>query len=536
MGLFRRISTYSPHDFVLRPSPQSRLAQLGRFLFLVVCVLATASLVFLSYPGQSHSIFAWVAWAPFFWGITKIRRFRSAFFYGWITAFLFNAGIFYWIYYTCLHGGNLSVSLSAAAWLGLSALLALQTGLFGGCCFFLKKLGFWFPLLAACGFVTLEWLHQILAFYFIGFPWVMWGYTQWNYPEILQVASCAGVYGVSFLLILVSALMGWALAYRRFFQGLAFIFLAITVWFGAHSWGKSRLPSPAEEASLPHFLAAIVQPNIDQYKKWDPLFEQEIADTIASFGTELEGQEVFLTVWPESVTPGEVTQEPYWEQMHGIADRTGSYQLVGSTVSRKEAQYVGAYLLMPNRETWQAYRKIKLVPFGEYIPLEKIIRGLFPQVEILGELGMFAPGPRVQPLLTAGEVKVGSTLCYEAIFPQLWRNQARKGAQVFANLTNDAWFFNTAAPHQHLAANVLRAVETGRPLLRAANTGISALIDPFGRIDQRTPLFTQVLAYVQVPLLQATPTFYTEYGNVWVWICAVLFVTALIFSMVFMYE
>ncbi len=532
MSLVRRISTYAPRRFTLRRC--DGLARLGRGLFLLFCVISTAVMVFLSYPRQPHAALAWVAWVPFLGGITKINHARTAFLYGAATAFLFNAGIFYWIFYTCLHGGNMSVWLSAAAWLGLSALLSVQTALFGTACYYLKKTGFLFPLLAACGFVTLEWLHQALAFYGLGFPWLMWGYTQWNQPEFLQAAAFGGVYGVSFLLILVSALLGWALFSKSIKKVLLSAVVAAGLVLAVAGWGRTRLAQVREFTS---FRAVLVQPNIDQYKKWDPLFEQEILDTITQVGDELAGQDLRLSVWPESVTPGELLEEPYWGLMQDIASRSGAYQVIGSSVTQAGDPYVGAYVLAPRSESVQVYRKIKLVPFGEYIPFEKIIRRLFSQIDVLGELGMFSPGPRTQNLLEAGEIRLGSTICYEAVFPQLWLSQSRQGAQLFVNLTNDAWFFNTAAPYQHLAANVLRAVETGRPVLRAANTGISAVIDPWGRIEQKTDLFTRTLLYTQVPVADNTPaTFYTTYGNLLVWLCAILFFTCLIFSMVFLYE
>jgi len=535
MSLVRRISTYSPRYFVLRRPEESGLTVLGRCLFLLFCALATAVLVFLSFPGPSFSSLAWIAWVPFFWGVIKIRRPGAAFMYGWVTAFLFNAGIFYWIFYTCLHGGGLSVWLSMAAWLGLCAVLSVQTGLFGAACYFLKKTGWLFALVAACGFVTLEWLHQTVAFYGLGFPWVMWGYTQWNMPEFLQLAAFTGVYGISFLLILTSALVGKGLSAGRIQSVMLGLFLAAAVVLGASYGGDMRLPIRTEKTPTDFIQAALVQPNIDQYKKWDPLFEQEILDTISSFGDELANAENLLTVWPESVTPGELTEDPYWELMEDIALRSGAYQVVGSSVTQLGKQYVGAYVLAPNSDWVQVYRKIKLVPFGEYIPLEKWVRRLFPHVSILGELGMFTSGPRLQPLPEAEGVRIGSTICYEAIFPQLWRRQSQQGAHLFVNLTNDAWFFDTSAPHQHLAANVLRAVETGRPVLRAANTGFSAVIDAYGRIEQKSDLFSRALLQAKVPLAQHL-TFYDKYGNVFAWICAVLFGSVLIFAMVFIYE
>ena len=154
MSLVRRISTYAPRPVIKHPA-EGGVGLFLRALFLLVCAVGTAACVFFSYPSQSYSFLAWVAWVPFFCGIFSIQRARTAFLYGWFTAFLFNAGIFYWIYYTCVHGGGMSTALSVGAWWGLSGLLALQGAFFGAGCFFLKKTGWLFALLAACGYVTL---------------------------------------------------------------------------------------------------------------------------------------------------------------------------------------------------------------------------------------------------------------------------------------------------------------------------------------------------------------------------------------------
>lgn len=520
-----------------RPSQASRL---GKAVFLCFCTLATAGLVFLSYPRQAHAALAWIAWVPFIWGLFSIKRAWTSFWYGWTTAFLFHAGLFYWVYYTCVHGGGLSVWLAGCAWLGLSALLALQIGLWASCCCFLQRTNFLFPLLAACGFVTLEWLHQTLAFYGLGFPWVMWGYTQWNTPEILQVAAYGGVYSISFVLILVSALLGWALAQARLKIWAGCGLLSAGICVGLFVWGDARLPhimGANQSAGTQVVSAGLVQPNIDQYKKWDAAFEQEIVDVIAQFGQELQDKDLSLIVWPESVLPGNLQEEPYFQLMKDISSKTAAHQIIGSSIDEEEQQYVGAFLMTPFVEDLQAYKKVKLVPFGEYIPLAGVLKLIFPQVDILGQVGEFTPGSRRQPLLRMGGIWLGGTICYEAIFPQIWRQQSRQGAQMFANLTNDAWFFTTAAPYQHLAANVLRAVETGRPVLRAANTGISAVIDRYGRVEQQTDLFTRtwLQAQVQVPSPDEQ-TFYVKYGDAWVWLCAILFGTCLIFAMVFLYE
>lgn len=514
-------------------------AGVGTYLFLLLCALGTAWLVYASFPRNSHPELAWFALAPFIWGVTRTKSFWSSFFYAWFTALLFHAGIFYWIYYTCLHGGGLAQGLSVAAWLGLCGLLSVQFAIFGGSCYFLRRAGAFFPLLAACGFVALEWLHQTLAFHGLGFPWLMLGYTQWSAPEVLQLVSFTGVYGLSFALAFTGASIGWAFAVPGVKSGVAHMVVAAGVFLGLFALGHSRLPSHPHRPGKPllSLNAALMQPNIDQYKKWDAAFEAEITNTLANLGASLAGTKVMLAVWPESAVPGTLLETRYLNLFKHIAAESGAYQLVGSNVPEGGTQYVGAYLLPPDGGPLQSYRKIKLVPFGEYIPLEKWIRRVFSDVEVLGELGSFTPGTLKQQTFDLGGVLFGRTICYESIFPQLWVEQSRQGAKFFVNITNDAWFFNTAAPYQHLAINVVRAAETGRPVLRAANTGFSAVIDPFGRIEQSTALFTRSVLRTEVPLpVGDKVTFYTRWGDWFAWLCVAVYFTMFFSMAVFAYE
>lgn len=510
-------------------------------LFLVVCLLLCAGLFYISYPKISFSFAAWFIVAPFIWGICHIRGFWGSVFYGWLAGLVSNAVLLSWIYYTCLNGGGLSHALSLTAWLGLSGLLALQFAVFGGACHFLKKTGGFFPILAACGWVALEWLHQMIAFYGLGFPWVMLGYTQWNVPAVLYIASFTGVYGISFLLCFVGSSVGWCFGQRGLRKGLWQLVLATIVFVSVYGFGRHMQHKMARFLEHPRSLltvqAALLQPNIDQYKKWTPEYEEEIANTLKNMGQQLSGTGTYLAVWPESVVPGSLTDEKYFNLFADIGKQSAAYQVLGSNIATEQAQYVGAYLMTPDGEGLSAYRKEKLVPFGEFIPFERLLQYVLKDIEVMGALGSFVPGPRGQPLLDAGGVKLGTTVCYESIFPQLWRQQNKTGAQLFVNITNDAWFFNTAAPYQHLAANVLRAVENGRPVLRAANTGFSAYIDAFGNIKQQSNLFTQEILTASVPLsVTERNTFYTQWGDWFAWICAILFFTIGISTIVFLYE
>ena len=517
------------------------LSESVRLLFLLITGAASAWLLYKSFPNQSYHALAWFALAPFAWGVSKTRGFWSACVYGWLISFAFHAAALYWIYYTCVNGGGMTVGLSRVAWLGLSGLLALQFAFWSGCCHFLVKLRGFFPLMAAIGWVALEWAHQMIAYYGLGFPWLMLGYTQWNAPEMIQLAGYMGTYGISFLIVWVGTSIGWAFAELGLKKSIGHMFFAACLFLGIYFFGTYQLPqmqNTQRSQSLLSLKAALLQPNIDQYKKWSQEYEEEIVGNLEAMADGLNDKNIRLAVWPESVLPRPLTEEPYEEIVKKIAAQTGAYQLLGSSILQDNKQYVGAYLVAPNETlARQHYQKIKLVPFGEYIPFEKYIRKWFSNVEVLGELGVFEKGKEDQPLLDMEGVKIGTTVCYESIFPQLWQAQNKMGAQLFVNITNDAWFFKTAAPYQHLAANVLRAVETGRPVLRAANTGFSAYIDPFGRIEDKSGLFTRETLIESVPLsLKQAPNFYTQWGDWFAWFCAFIFFTVLISTVVFVYE
>lgn len=539
MSLFRRPLTETAS--APKTTFRERAAAWGKRglkgFFLLLCALATALLVKASYPKVSVYGLGWVALAPFIMGVVHVRKFWRAFFYSWFSAVLIYGGLFWWIYRTCREGGDLSAGLSAAAWLGLCALIGLQFAVFGSSCFFLRKLRGLFPLMAACGWAALEWLHQTLAFHALGFPWVMLGYSQWNFPPALQIASLTGVYGVSFAVAFVGISVGFAFSGKVGFKGAVFqLILAACMLGGVVGFGEWTLSRPAPKALL-SVSTAVMQPNIDQYKKWSPQFEAEIRSTLEDMGRQLKDKQALLAVWPESAVPGELTQEPYLSLFENISTQGSLFQVVGSNVTGDQQQFVGAYVVSPFDDNLQEYRKVKLVPFGEYIPLESVVRSVAKDVAVLGELGSFTPGSPEQELPQMSGVPFGITVCYESIFPQLWAKQNRAGAKFFVNVTNDAWFFDSDAPYQHLAVSALRAVETGRPVLRAANTGISAVVDRYGRIQETAPLNTRAILTANIPLpLNEAQNFYTQWGDWFAWLCAALYFTLLISAMVFAYE
>jgi apolipoprotein N-acyltransferase len=268
-----------------------------------------------------------------------------------------------------------------------------------------------------------------------------------------------------------------------------------------------------------------VQASIPQDEKWDP------AQAHANLGAHLEltnqaaDAGARFVVWPESSLPFLFDREEWVADVLRATTRDrGVHLLFGnddrdvSGDGRRRRIWVGAKMLAPDGRLVLRYHKMRLVPFGEYVPLESVITfgGRF-TARLVQAVGEFTPGTDYAVAAVDGHL-VGASICYEAIFPNHAREFVRGGAGLLANITNDAWYGTTSAPYQHFAMAKFRAVENGRYLVRAANTGISAVVDPHGRVVEATGLFERNVLVRDVPIARGT-TVYTRYGDVFAWAC-----------------
>ncbi len=491
----------------------------------LACAVLAAALIVLAYPKAGLSGLGWLALAPLIYGLARCRSGFNASAYGWAAGFLFYCGLLYWLVPTCVAGG-LNAALAVMGLAALAALLAVEWAAFAACAFYFRGAGvFLFPLAAALCWVGMEWSKQLLAQYVVWFPWFMLGYTQYKNPAVIQTASVCGVYGVSFVLAYAGFSAGSAAlnfkASARFKS--AFVLIpALALAFAAVGYGRVRLTlaaplgsSAAELCSAPwcetpHYSVAILQPNIEQYRKWDAQFEDYICTRLkaqAELVTRSAPKNTAFALWPESALPGYIETAKYGGLVSSAARASGLPQVLGAPSMSREKR-VSAFLFDSSGTITGVYDKRKLVPFGEYVPLRAVLGGY---IGVINQLGEFDPGDKNQPLLQAGDVSIGAGICYEAIFPYLWRERAAKGANIFASMTNDGWYLNTAAPYQHFAANVFRAVENGVPLVRAANTGISGGIDRWGRITAVSKLDTDTVMFI--PVLSARRTVYSKAGD-----------------------
>jgi apolipoprotein N-acyltransferase len=353
-----------------------------------------------------------------------------------------------------------------------------------------------------------------------GVPWGLLGYVPSQRLLVIQIAAWTGVYGVSALLVLVNTALAWTAVVRR--RRAAALSLAGAAVAGALVMGQVQL-APSDAPTLP---VSVVQGNIPQAVKWDAGFK---AETLRIYGelTRAAAPGSKLVVWPEAAVPAYVRFEPgtlRW--LTDLAADVGVPLLVGvpdAETDGRRVSYLNSAFLVESRGVRARYDKMHLVPFGEYVPLKRL---LFFVEAIAAEIGDFTPGRRLAIFPLEG-TRFGTVICYEVIFPDLFRRFVAEGASFMTNITNDAWFGDSGGPLQHLAMVPLRAVENHITIVRAANTGVSAFVLPSGAIQSTLPLGARGTLRGEVPLRRGQ-TFYSRFGDVFAYACAAMSGAALV--------
>lgn len=502
----------------------SERARAGRLLRLVGGLLSGVLLV-LCFPKPHWSLLALVALVPLLLALLGERHRLWLFLYGYVAGIAFLAGTMSWIYDVMrIHG-----RLSPAAAAGVLALYLVVFGLFFG------LYSWWVGevarrsrtlalLVAPVAWVAMELFRTHLI---TGVPWNLLGYALARHPELIQLASVTGIYGISFLLAVVNTALAAALLQRTRRTELVAAVAVVLV--------AALLAVPARQpVAAPTATAVLVQTNIPQLTAYEPgwvmTHQNELLELYRLTARAALDRPAppALILWPEVPAPLYFHYDPQLRaQLMGLAQATQSYLLVGIVDYRKDAggrehPYNSAVMLAPSGELVGQYDKIHLVPFGEYVPWRWLLpfaRGL------VAEVSDFAPGTSKR-LLPGGRGRVAVVICYEAIFSGLVASFVRRGADVLVNISNDGWFGRSAAAAQHFNMARVRAVETRRYLLRATNTGITAVIDPYGRLvaqapaDQRTVLIGDYAP-------RNEQTFYVRYGDWFAWLCLLLALAAL---------
>jgi apolipoprotein N-acyltransferase len=492
----------------------------GRATLAVVSGLLLAA----AFPSLDWEPLAWFGFVPLLSAI-RGRSPMGAFRLGWLTGFVFYLATTYWVGYTIRHYTSLPLPIVIGIVVIMAAALACYHGAFAAGIRLFERSGREVVWLAPALWVTLEWLR---GWFFIGFPWGALGYSQYRFHDLVQIAEVTGVYGVSAVLVLFNVVVAAVLRergrdVRRLLPGLVTVTVLLVVLPALGRWRVATLANAPITGSLRIGLA---QGNVEQDRKWDPAFQDETMARYAELTLAAAKAGARLVVWPETAAPF-FLQEPGQrrDDVLQLARSSGVPLLIGTPAFRRASsnaleQRNRAYLIHPNGEVGAHYDKIELVPFGEYVPFRRV---LFFVDQVVTAVAILGAGEETTVFEVPG-ARFGVLICYEGVFPALTRRFVDGGADFLVNITNDAWYGRTAAPYQHLVQASFRAIENRVPLVRAANTGISAVIDADGRIRWQGPLF-EMLWHDEEIHWTGERTFYTRFGDVFVWLCVI--VTAL---------
>ena len=480
--------------------------------------LVSGALLALSFPRYGHPAFSWIALTPLLVAVgqraPRIPASR-AWWLGLGTGAVYFAGTVYWTSGVMAQYGGFSLGLAAAIAGLLVAFLALFPALFAAVLALLVgRLGPAALWLAPAVWVATELGRTLL---FGGFPWALLGYAQTSVLPVAQLASLTGVYGLSALIVLVSTALAYAALHPRRGAWLAagatgLVVVAVVVW-GVARLADGRLTRAGEALTV-----GLIQGNVPQDQKWDPSYEDEILFRYLRLTRQAADRGARAVLWPESSTPFYFEESPRADAIRQLARERGLWLLLGSDeLSRHDRRisYNSAFMVRPDGATAAVYRKVRLVPFGEYVPFRRLLFFAAPLVESIGD---FAPGEAPVTLPIDGHA-VSTAICYEIVYPALIRDGVLMGSSLLTTITNDAWFGRSSAPYQHFEMAAMRAIEQGRYLARAANTGISGIVDPYGRVLTASGLFVEQVLVGDVRLIDER-TVYARIGNAVAWACA----------------
>jgi apolipoprotein N-acyltransferase len=503
-------------------------------------VLLSAGLQILAFPLPNLYVLGWVAIAPLLVALLRARppetlQIRAgikllpakplqAFLMAYACGILWYAGTCYWIYNVMHQYGGVNTPAGLGILILFCMYLALYHGVFGLLISLLAgNSQFSRPalLISPVAWVAVESARTRIT----GFPWDLLGTSQVDNIPLARIATVTGVYGLSFEIMVVNAALAAAFMVQREQRRKL---LLVTIAAAAILQSGRLIPAPAIRADR---TATLVQANVPILEGTDwtrEYFNSTLQDLsrVSFIGL----NPPHLVVWPESPAPFYTTDPLFRDAVSNLARQANTWVLAGSIGVRNATMapggateiYNSAALVNPDGRWTSRYDKTHLVPFGEYVPFKRVFAfagGL------TKEVGDFSAGTSRAPL-EADDMKLGVFICYESIFPDEVRQSAAEGAQVFVNISNDGWYGDSGAYAQHLKQARMRAVENARWLLRDTNTGVTASIDPYGRIVASVPRKTRTALEAPYALSNET-TFYTRHGDWFAYACAIICLVAL---------
>jgi apolipoprotein N-acyltransferase len=460
---------------------------------LAIC---TAVLLLLVYPKFDLHFLAPIALTPLLLAMADLKSGWHRFLIGWITGTVFWFFLCTWIQFVLEDHASMGKFGSWGSFVLFAILKGLHMALFAWLAGPLMNRVYAVPAVAAL-WTGLERTHATF-----GFTWMQLGNAAINMSVPLRLAPIVGVYGMSFVFAMLGTAAACVVLRQQRIKLIPLLLLPLLYLLPAIPEGL-----PATES------AVVVQPNINTDENWTSAVEEQTEEQLVRLSDVLPAP---LVIWPEVPAPFYFYTDP---EFHHMAEEVAAHHryFLFETVGYKSHDEPLNSIVLLNHEGTELgrYDQINLVPFGEYVP------AAFSWVNrVTHETGDFVPGTEVR-VLSAGPVRMGTFICYESVFPDLVRQFAAQGANVFVNLSNDGYFGHSEARQQHLAIARMRAVENRRFLIRSTNDGFTAVIDPAGRIIQLLDPYKQFAAPIRYGLVTTT-TLYTRFGDWFVWTCLAL--------------
>ncbi|MDQ1238251.1 MAG: apolipoprotein N-acyltransferase [Thermodesulfobacteriota bacterium] len=486
------------------------------------CVLG-GLLLALAFPNTGLFFLAWIAFIPLFFVLQSEVRAPHAALYGAIFQLSFSVVDISWILRTLVVHGHLHWASGFLMYVGMVMVLSLFGAAFGLFVAFGLRRGWSVSIVAPLSWTALEYAR---TYFFYGFPWDLVGYSQAPWLTMLQISDLTGIYGVSFLIVLVNASV-WEILHARLtrkpFQVSVVTFCAI-LFIASLFYGHLRMHSVTQhQTDGSMYRIGILQGNIPQEIKWEAAAREHTFETYEKLAMEAAAKGAQIVIWPETSVPVVVgMRETEWRRISMISEKIEMPMLVGAPSYKDhdgETNYFNSAFLVDGGMLRSRYDKIHLVPFAEYLPLDWLMpfgRGL------ASREADYTHGKTMTVMKTEGGPPFSVLICYEAIFPALSRLALHNGAGVLVNIVNDGWFEHTAAPYQHLNMAGVRSIENRVFVVRAANTGISAVFDPVGRLVGAIPWNTRGVLVADLPEKSTTGSFYSRFGDVFAWTCVIM--------------
>jgi len=517
------------HDEVAVEAPNSRLPVVAVArapvppLTEVSWVIASALLLVLSFPDFELWPFAWVGLVPFLVIIARPLRVARAFMLGWLWGAIFFYGTCWWLAYPMIHYAHISAWLAYPLLLLPIFVVALFPALFSlSLSRLVVRFGAEATLAAPLLWVTFEWARYAVT----GQLWNSLGYSQAFQPLLIQPARWGGVYAVSFLILTANVALTLAFLDRRV-KRLAVsvaLLVAILLVIGAARFGGTRNREIHQPESVPMVIA--VQPNVPMEGSDDPATMEQLLNR----HLELSAQGLLsvprnlssgvLVIWPESPMNFSYSRDPHLRDVVANFARSNHTSILLNSLepATDGGEHNSAIMVNEEGRIVAQYDKIRLMPFGEYVPLPRWLPGAS---SVRGIVGDFMPGS-LYTLMPLGAFRVGVFICIEAAYPSIARSFVNQGGDVLINISNDGYLGPTPVRRQHLSNAIFRAVESGRHLARVTNNGISADIRSDGQVLDSTPGFEPAVRAWSLSDQQANRTFYTRHGDVFVYGCALI--------------